>query len=62
MTETPQPPQESGSIADARSAKLGSERRLYEGPRLIEWGSIIELTKGRSAGTRDGNFSGSGGV
>jgi hypothetical protein len=62
MTETPKAPQESGSTADARSAKPGPRRRLYERPRLIEWGSIIELTCGRSAGTRDGNFSGSGGV
>jgi hypothetical protein len=37
-------------------------RRPYGSPRLVEWGSIVELTRGPLSGTVDGDFSGSGGV
>jgi hypothetical protein len=37
-------------------------RKPYEGPVLVEWGSIVELTAGAFVADEDGDFSGSGGV
>jgi hypothetical protein len=44
------------------SVEHAPPRKPYESPRLLEWGSIAELTKGPLSGTIDGDFSGSGGV
>jgi len=38
-------------------------RKSYESPRLLDWGSILELTSGAGGfDVTDGDFSGSGGT
>ncbi len=37
------------------------EKKTYEAPKLVEWGSITEITQGTGAGTKDG-FTGSVGT
>ena len=38
------------------------EKKRYESPKLVEWGTITEITQGPSTGTTDGNGTGSGGA
>lgn len=40
----------------------GSARKPYQSPELVEWGSLVELTRGPRADIQDDDFSGSGGV
>lgn len=40
----------------------GPPRKPYRSPSLVEWGSLVELTKGPRADIQDDDFSGSGGV
>ena len=40
----------------------GSARKPYQSPVLVEWGSLVELTRGPRADVQDDDFSGSGGV
>lgn len=44
------------------SSTPGTPRKPYESPRLLEWGSILELTGGPLADVQDDDFSGSGAV
>ena len=40
----------------------GSRKKAYAAPALIEWGTLVELTRGPAADIQDDGFSGSGGV
>lgn len=45
----------------ASSAEHAPPRKPYESPLLKEWGSILELTCGPTAGFKDAGFHGSSG-
>ena len=36
-------------------------RKPYQSPTLVDWGSLVELTKGPNFDVQDDDFSGSGG-
>jgi hypothetical protein len=40
----------------------GPTRKPYQSPVLVEWGSLVDLTRGPKADIQDDDFSGSGGV
>ena len=61
MTKATKTTPELGSV-DPSGEHAPPPRKSYESPRLQEWGSILELTKGGFAGTVDDDFSGTGGV
>lgn len=44
------------------SSQPEAAKKPYESPRLLEWGSLSELTAGPLADIQDDDFSGSGGV
>lgn len=37
-------------------------RKPYERPVLLQWGSLLDITRGPAADIQDDGFSGSGGV
>jgi hypothetical protein len=37
-------------------------RKSYQSPSLVDWGSLVELTKGEGFDIGDENFNGSGGT
>jgi hypothetical protein len=39
----------------------GPPRNPYQSPVLVEWGSLVELTRGPNFDVQDGDFTGSGG-
>jgi hypothetical protein len=51
---------ESGSVSSG--TEHGPPKKRYQGPALVEWGSLVELTRGPRADVQDDDFSGSGGV
>lgn len=44
------------------SPDLRHTKKAYRPPRLVEWGTLSDLTQGPINGTVDGFFSGSGGT
>jgi len=61
MTKAAETTPEPGSV-DPYGEHAPPPRKPYESPRLQEWGSIMELTKGSLSGTVDDDFNGTGGV
>lgn len=59
MTKDAEATSEPGSVAPP--AGHAPARKPYESPRLQEWGSILELTCGPTAGFKDAGFHGSSG-
>ena len=43
------------------SPRQDPPKKPYQSPALVEWGSIVEMTRGPLADTQDDDFSGSGG-
>jgi len=39
----------------------GRLRKPYQSPTLVDWGSLVELTRGSNFDVQDDDFSGSGG-
>lgn len=60
MSQMKQDAPETGPGHPAAVPELG--KRHYEAPRLVEWGSIHELTAGPAGSTEDDDFSGTSGV
>jgi hypothetical protein len=53
----------SDNIASELSVEQDATRkRVYEAPRLAEWGKIADLTAGTGNGFFDSNFTGSTGT
>jgi len=46
----------------SKSAGLAAGRKPYERPVLLQWGTLVDITRGPAADTQDDGFSGSGGV
>lgn len=38
--------------------EISSSKKVYREPELVEWGSIMDLTRGGMAGGEDGDFTG----
>jgi len=56
-------PPEPVSISLTHIIEQDPEKKPYEQPRLVEWGSILELTRqDKLSSDNDGDFTGSGGV
>ncbi len=51
---------ESGSVSPR--PEHGPPRKTYRSPALMEWGALVELTRGPFSDVQDDDFSGSGGV
>jgi hypothetical protein len=63
MTKVSKAALEPGSVSLAKAAQDRTVKRPYESPRLVEWGSIIDLTgQDKLSSFDDGDFTGSGGV
>jgi hypothetical protein len=46
---------------EAPSSEQGPSKNPYQSPLLVEWGSLVELTRGPHFDVQDDDFSGSGG-
>ena len=51
---------ESGPLSSG--PEHGPPRNPYQPPVLVEWGALVELTRGNFSDVQDDDFSGSGGV
>jgi hypothetical protein len=60
MTKDAETTPEPGSASP--NSEHGPPRKGYQSPSLVEWGSLVELTRGPLADIQDDDFSGSGGV
>lgn len=45
-----------------KPAEALPSKQAYQSPRITEWGSILELTRGEGFDIADGDFTGSGGT
>lgn len=50
-----------GSSAAPLTPGPGHLRKPYQSPTLVDWGSLVELTRGSNFDVQDDDFSGSGG-
>jgi hypothetical protein len=57
VTNTPRSDQ-----APAAPAASVASRKQYERPVLLQWGSLVDITRGPAADIQDDGFAGSGGV
>lgn len=55
MRDEPKQPRQPSSRRDARQRRLS-----YAPPRLVEWGTIRDLTRGGQFGIEDMDFTGTG--
>ena len=49
-------------VSSPNPADLGTGRKPYERPVLLQWGSLVDITRGPAADIQDDGFAGSGGV
>ncbi len=49
-------------ISENKSASKKEQKKSYEPPRLVEWGTILSLTQGPLFGGQDDGVMGTGGI
>lgn len=50
------------SVSEPLDSRPSPSKKDYQGPSLVDWGSLVELTGGPAFDINDCDFSGSGSI